>query len=81
MTTEGLITAKEGVTLEEAKAILAKSRKEKLPLVDDDFNLVGLITIKDIEKKQIKYPFQQKMHREDFLWGCCRYHSKRYGKS
>ena len=55
MTSDGLITAKEGVTLEEAKAILAKSRKEKLPIVDDDFNLKGLITIKDIEK-QIKYP-------------------------
>ena len=55
MTSEGLITAKEGITLEEAKKILAKSRKEKLPIVDDDFNLKGLITIKDIEK-QIKYP-------------------------
>ena len=54
MTSEGLITAKEGITLEEAKKILAKSRKEKLPIVDDDFNLKGLITIKDIEK-QIKY--------------------------
>ena len=50
-----LITAKEGVTLEEAKAILGKARVEKLPIVDDDFNLKGLITIKDIEK-QIKYP-------------------------
>ncbi len=55
MTTEGLITAKEGITLEEAKKILAKARKEKLPIVDDNFNLKGLITIKDIEK-QIKYP-------------------------
>ena len=55
MTSEGLITAKEGITLDEAKAILAKARKEKLPIVDDDFNLKGLITIKDIEK-QIKYP-------------------------
>ena len=55
MTSEGLITAKQGITLEEAKAILAKSRKEKLPIVDDDFNLKGLITIKDIEKK-LKYP-------------------------
>ena len=55
MTSEGLVTAKEGVTLEEAKKILAKARVEKLPIVDDDFNLVGLITIKDIEK-QIKYP-------------------------
>ena len=51
MTSEGLITAKEGITLEEAKKILAKSRKEKLPIVDDDFNLKGLITIKDIEKQ------------------------------
>ena len=55
MTSEGLITAKEGITLEEAKEILAKSRKEKLPIVDDDFNLKGLITIKDIEKA-ILYP-------------------------
>ncbi len=55
MTSEGLITARVGVTLEEAKKILAKSRKEKLPIVDDDNNLKGLITIKDIEK-QIQYP-------------------------
>ena len=55
MTSEGLITAKEGITLEDAKKILAKSRKEKLPIVDDDFNLKGLITIKDIEKAT-KYP-------------------------
>ena len=51
MTSEGLITAKEGITLEEAKKILAQARKEKLPIVDDDFNLKGLITIKDIEKQ------------------------------
>jgi len=55
MTSEGLVTAKEGITLEEAKRILREARKEKLPLVDDDGNLKGLITIKDIEK-QIKYP-------------------------
>ena len=55
MTSEGLITAKEGITLDEAKKILAKARKEKLPIVDDHGNLKGLITIKDIEK-QIKYP-------------------------
>ena len=55
MTSEGLVTAKEGITLEEAQKILAKSKKEKLPIVDDDYNLVGLITIKDIEKN-IKYP-------------------------
>jgi len=55
MTSENLVTAREGVTLEEAKMILAKARKEKLPIVDADYNLKGLITIKDIEK-QIKYP-------------------------
>ena len=55
MTSEGLVTAREGVTLEEAKMILGKARKEKLPIVDADGNLVGLITIKDIEKT-IKYP-------------------------
>ncbi len=55
MTKDNLITAKEGVDLDAAKKILASARKEKLPIVDDDFNLKGLITIKDIEK-QIKYP-------------------------
>ncbi|MDE5777706.1 MAG: IMP dehydrogenase [Lachnospiraceae bacterium] len=55
MTSEGLITAREGITLEEAKKILASARKEKLPIVDEGFNLKGLITIKDIEKT-IKYP-------------------------
>ena len=59
MTSEGLITAKEGITLNEAKKILASARKEKLPLVDDEGNLKGLITIKDIEK-QIKYPLSAK---------------------
>ena len=56
MTSEGLVTAKEGITLDEAREILGKARKEKLPIVDDDFHLKGLITIKDIEK-QIKYPY------------------------
>ena len=55
MTSDGLITAKEGVTLEEAKEILGRARKEKLPIVDENGNLRGLITIKDIEKA-IKYP-------------------------
>lgn len=55
MTSEGLVTAREGITLEEAKKILASARKEKLPIVDAKGNLKGLITIKDIEK-QIKYP-------------------------
>ena len=68
MTSENLGTAKEGVTLDEAKAILAKSRKEKLPIVDDDFNLKGLITIKDIEK-QIKYPLSAKDDNGRLLCG------------
>ena len=55
MTSENLVTAEEGITLEEAKKILGKARKEKLPIVDKDFKLTGLITIKDIEKS-IKYP-------------------------
>ena len=55
MTSENLITAPVGTTLEEAKKILGKARKEKLPIVDDNMMLKGLITIKDIEK-QIKYP-------------------------
>ena len=68
MTSEGLVTAKEGITLEEAKAVLAKARKEKLPIVDDDFNLKGLITIKDIEK-QIKYPLSAKDSQGRLLCG------------
>ena len=59
MTSDGLVTAPEGITLDEAKEILAKARKEKLPIVDKDGNLKGLITIKDIEK-QIKYPLAAK---------------------
>ena len=59
MTSEGLITAREGITLEEAKKILASARKEKLPIVDENFHLKGLVTIKDIEK-QIKYPLSAK---------------------
>ena len=59
MTSENLVTAKEGITLMEAKKILARARVEKLPIVDDDFNLKGLITIKDIEK-QIRYPLSAK---------------------
>ena len=68
MTSENLITAKVGVTLDEAKAILAKSRKEKLPIVDKDFNLKGLITIKDIEKT-IKYPLAAKDSQGRLLCG------------
>ena len=68
MTSDGLITAQEGVTLEEAKKILAKARKEKLPIVDKDGNLKGLITIKDIEK-QIKYPNSAKDEQGRLLCG------------
>ena len=68
MTSEVLVTAKEGITLEEAKQILGKARKEKLPIVDDDFNLKGLITIKDIEK-QIKYPNAAKDDQGRLLCG------------
>ena len=68
LTSEGVVTAKEGVTLEEAKKILGQARKEKLPIVDDNFNLKGLITIKDIEK-QIKYPLSAKDAQGRLLCG------------
>ncbi len=55
MTATGLITTGEGTTLEEAKRILHEHRIEKLPVVDEDMTLLGLITIKDIEKIQ-RYP-------------------------
>ena len=55
MTSEGLVTGREGTTLEEAKEILRRHKIEKLPIVDGDFRLKGLITIKDIEKV-VKYP-------------------------
>lgn len=55
MTQDGLVTAPVGTTLEQAKLILQKHKIEKLPLVDDDFYLKGLITIKDIEKAR-QYP-------------------------
>jgi len=55
MTKDHLITAKEGTTLEEAQKILHKNRIEKLLVVNDHFELKGLITIKDI-KKRIQYP-------------------------
>ncbi len=55
MTRDGLITGLVGTTLDEAKTILQKNRIEKLPIVDSDYKLKGLITIKDIEKV-LKYP-------------------------
>ena len=68
MTSENLITAPVGITLDEAKKILGKARKEKLPIVDENFNLKGLITIKDIEK-QIKYPLSAKDGQGRLLCG------------
>jgi IMP dehydrogenase len=55
MTSNDLITVPEGTTLEEAKGVLHKNRIEKLPVVDKDFKLKGLITVKDIKKK-MEYP-------------------------
>ena len=68
MTSENLITAPEGTTLEEAKKILAENRIEKLPIVDEKGNLRGLITIKDIEKTQ-KYPNSAKDENGRLLCG------------
>ena len=55
MTKDGLITGLVGTTLDEAKTVLQRNRIEKLPIVDEDYKLRGLITIKDIEKV-LKYP-------------------------
>ena len=68
MTSENLVTAREGITMMDAKQILANARVEKLPIVDADFNLKGLITIKDIEK-QIKYPYSAKDSQGRLLCG------------
>ena len=68
MTKDHLITAPAGTSLEEAKRILAKHRIEKLPLVDDNYNLVGLITTKDIEKA-VKYPNSAKDKNGRLLCG------------
>lgn len=59
MTKENIVTAAEGTTLEEAKAILHKNRIEKLPVVDREFRLKGLITVKDIKKKS-EFPIATK---------------------
>jgi IMP dehydrogenase len=56
MTSEGLVTVPKGTTLEQAKELLHKHRIEKLPVVDAQFRVVGLITVKDIQK-QIRYPY------------------------
>jgi IMP dehydrogenase len=59
MTKEDLITVPVGTTLDDAEAILHQHRVEKLLVVDDEFNLKGLITVKDIQKR-IKYPYAAK---------------------
>ncbi len=68
MTKDNLVTASVGTTLEEAKLLLKQHRIEKLPLVDKDFNLKGLITIKDIQKA-LQYPNSAKDHKGRLLVG------------
>lgn len=68
MTKENLLTTREGTTLEEAKAILCKAKVEKLPIVDKDYRLKGLITIKDIEKAS-RYPNSAKDSQGRLLCG------------
>ncbi len=68
MTHEDLITVKGEITLEEARKVLHKYKIEKLPVVDKDFNLKGLITIKDIEKAE-RYPFSTKDSKGRLLVG------------
>lgn len=65
--TNNLVTAEEGTTLEKAEAILKQYKIEKLPIVDSENNLKGLITIKDIEKS-IKYPNAAKDYRVIDSW-------------
>ena len=55
MTSEPLVTAPQGTTLDEASEILHRHKVEKLPVVDENGYLTGLITVKDIQKK-IQYP-------------------------
>ena len=68
MTKDNIITAPVGTTLEQAKEILQTHKVEKLPIVDDDYNLCGLITIKDIEKAR-QYPSSAKDQRGRLLVG------------
>lgn len=68
MTKEKLITAPEDTTIEQAKEILKKYKIEKLPLVDSDNNLCGLITLKDIEKVK-KFPNSAKDEKGRLLCG------------
>ena len=68
MTKEELVTAPVGTTLEDAEKILQQYKIEKLPIVDDDGMLKGLITIKDIEKV-IEFPNAAKDHHGRLLVG------------
>ena len=68
MTKDNLITAREGIDLVEAQSILKKNKIEKLPIVDEEGHLKGLITIKDIEKK-IQYPNSAKDSHGRLLCG------------
>lgn len=68
MTKKNLITAHEGISMDEAKDILKRHKIEKLPLVDKDYKLKGLITIKDIEKS-IEYPYSAKDSQGRLLAG------------
>jgi IMP dehydrogenase len=70
MTKEGLITAPVGTSIDEARKIMARYKIEKLPLVDDEFHLKGLITLKDIEKTRI-FPNAAKDSRGRLLAGAC----------
>ena len=66
MTSENLVTAREGTTLEQAQIVLGKHKIEKLPIVNDHYQLTGLITVKDIEKR-IQYPDASKDTRGRLL--------------
>jgi IMP dehydrogenase len=68
MTTENLVTVPVGTTLEDAERILHAHRIEKLPIVDGEFRLKGLITVKDIQKKR-DYPNAAKDHLGRLLVG------------
>ena len=68
MTKDNLVTAPEGTTLDQAREILHKHKIEKLPIVDKDYHLKGLITIKDIEKAQV-YPNSARDEKGRLLCG------------
>jgi IMP dehydrogenase len=70
MTKEGLVTAPVGTSLNQAKRLMASHKLEKLLLVDDEFHLKGLITLKDIEKTRL-YPRAAKDDRGRLLAGAC----------